>query len=92
MMPIKADVVNERPVELKGIHFLNLFNFTNQQHHNANGFYKSFRNSIVACLRKEGDTIKWQNNITLTGDEQLSPTFEEMPSSTCDGSLCPPLW
>jgi len=73
MTPIKSEYV-----QLKGIYFLSLFSFKNEQNDNANGFYKQYRNSIVACLRKEGDTIKWQNNITLTDDEQISPTFEEM--------------
>ncbi len=32
----------------------------------------------MACLKKKGDVILWQNNTVLTEDEQLSPTFEEL--------------
>ena len=32
----------------------------------------------MACLKKKGDVILWQNNMVLTDDEQLSPTFEEL--------------
>ncbi len=33
---------------------------------------------MVACLRKKGDIVAWQDNMVLTEDEQLSPTFEDM--------------
>ena len=32
----------------------------------------------MACLKKKGNVILWQNNTVLADDEQLSPTFEEL--------------
>ncbi len=32
----------------------------------------------MACLKKKGDVILWQNNTVLEEDEKLSPTFEEL--------------
>ena len=42
------------------------------------GFYNQYRNVVIACLKKKGDVILWQNNTVLEEDEKLSPTFEEL--------------
>jgi hypothetical protein len=44
----------------------------------AESFYNEYRSLVLACLRKKGDTIAWQDHVVLTEDEQLSPTFEDM--------------
>ncbi len=32
----------------------------------------------MACLKKKGDVILWQDNTVFEEDEKLSPTFEEL--------------
>jgi hypothetical protein len=44
----------------------------------AESFYNEYRSLVVACLRKKGDIVAWQDNVVLTEDEQISPTFEDM--------------
>jgi len=58
--------------------FLNLFNLKYKDEASAADFHREYRNLIIACLKKKGDKILWQNNRVLDEDEQLSPTFEEL--------------
>jgi hypothetical protein len=44
----------------------------------AESFYNEYRSLVVACLRKKGDIVAWQDNMVLTEDEHISPTFEDM--------------
>ena len=44
----------------------------------VNEFYEQYRNMIIMNLKKRGDIILWQNGRVLDGDEELSPTFEDM--------------
>ena len=39
-------------------------------------FYKQYRASFVDNLRKQGGRIKYKNDLRLTEDEKLSPSFE----------------
>jgi len=41
-------------------------------------FYNQYRNMIIVNLKKRGDIILWQNGRVLDGDEELSPTFEDV--------------
>ncbi len=77
-MLVKAKLPKERPITPKGINFLDLFDLKNQQADNPVGFYTRYRNLVLTCLKKQGDSVKWQNNMVLTEDEELSPTFEDM--------------
>jgi len=63
---------------LKKRSLLHLLDIQYQQETSAVDFYNQYRNVVMACLKKKGDVILWQNNTVLTDDEQLSPTFEEL--------------
>jgi hypothetical protein len=78
MLIKEAKFPKERPVTPKGINFLNLFDLKNQQADNPVGFYTRYRNLVLACLKKQGDSVKWKKNMVLTEDEKLSPTFEDL--------------
>ena len=41
-------------------------------------FYNQYRNMIIVNLKRRGDIILWQNGRVLLGDEELSPTFEDV--------------
>ena len=41
-------------------------------------FYTRFRTSICHHLKKSGSTIRYLDNETLSCDEMISPTFEEI--------------
>jgi hypothetical protein len=77
-MLIKAKLPKKRPITPKGLTFLNFFDLKNQQEDNPVGFYTRYRNLVLTCLKKQGDSVKWKNNMVLTEDEELSPTFEDM--------------
>ena len=57
---------------------LNLLDLRYQPDASIKGFYNQYRNVVMACLKKKGDVILWQNNTVLEEDEKLSPTFEEL--------------
>jgi hypothetical protein len=79
MMLIKeAKLTKKLPITPKGINFLNLYDLKNQQADNPVGFYTRYRNLVLTCLKNQGDSVKWKNNMVLTEDEELSPTFEDM--------------
>jgi hypothetical protein len=65
-------------IQKEDIHFYDLLNSLYQQRTSPVGFYKQFRNTVIASLKKKGDIITWQNDTVLMEDEQLSPTFEEL--------------
>jgi len=65
-------------IQQKGIHFFNLLELKYTPGEPAAGFYNTYRNLLIANLRKTGDTIAWQNNTVLEEDEKLSPTTEDL--------------
>jgi hypothetical protein len=78
MVPVEIKLDEEYETELKEIHFLDLFEVHYQEKASIISFYDQYRNVIIASLKKKGDIIMWQNNMVLDGDEELSPTFEEI--------------
>ena len=60
----------------KGANFMNIAEhvFTAGTPHQT--FYKQYRASFVDNLRKQGDRIKYKNDLPLQEDEKLSPSFE----------------
>jgi hypothetical protein len=63
---------------LKKSSLLHLLDIQYQQETSVVDFYNQYRNVVMACLKKKGDVILWQNNTVLEEDEKLSPTFEEL--------------
>ena len=78
MVPIDIKVDEDCDMQHKEILFCNLFDLQYCKEISAAEFYDQYRNLIVACLKKKGDTIMWNNNTVMAEDEQLSPTFEEL--------------
>jgi hypothetical protein len=79
--------INFVPVEMikvdedqqhKDIDFFHLWDLKYRPEISAESFYNEYRSLVLACLRKKGDVVMWQNNMVLTEDEQLSPTFEDI--------------
>jgi hypothetical protein len=63
---------------LKKRSLLHLLDIQYQQETSVVDFYNQYRNVVMACLKKKGDVILWQDNTVLEEDEKLSPTFEEL--------------
>ena len=63
-------------LETKGANFLKIAGQTYKQGDQHQTFYKQYRASFIDNLRKRGDQIKYKNDVALTEDEQLSPSFE----------------
>jgi hypothetical protein len=78
MLPIKIKMNDSCDYQQKKSLLLNLLDLRYQPDASIKGFYNQYRNVVMACLKKKGDVILWQNNTVLTEDEQLSPTFEEL--------------
>ena len=78
MDPLKVEHNYSNIQEKKQVHFFNLLEITYDADVTALDFYYQYRNLVIASLKKKGDIIVWQNNLFLTSDEQLSPTFEEL--------------
>jgi hypothetical protein len=78
MLPIKVKMNDGCDDQQKKSLLLNLLDLRYQPDASIKGFYNQYRNVVIACLKKKGDVILWQNNTVLTNDEQLSPTFEEL--------------
>jgi hypothetical protein len=78
MLPIKIKMNDSCDYQQKKSLLLNLLDLCYQPEASIKGFYNQYRNVVLACLKKKGDVILWQNNMVLTEDEQLSPTFEEL--------------
>ena len=66
-------------IEQKGIHFLNILDVKYDPTGNVTpiGFYNNYRSLMMGNLGKTGDNIQWQSK-TLTEDEKLSPTMEDL--------------
>ena len=78
MVPMEIKVDENCDTQHKEIIFFKLFDLQYCKEISAVEFYDQYRNLIVACLKKKGDTILWNNNTVMAEDEQLSPTFEEL--------------
>jgi hypothetical protein len=75
---IKIEGATNSDITPSKTHLFHLFGLQFKQGQTTESFYDQFRNYIIACLKKKGDIITWQNNAVLTEDEELSPTFEEL--------------
>ncbi len=62
----------------KEIDFFHLWDLKYRPEIGAESFYNEYRSLVLACLKKKGDVVMWQDNMVLTEDEQLSPTFEDI--------------
>ncbi len=60
------------------INIFNIFDIHFQAGASVIEFYNQYRNMIIMNLKRRGDIILWQNERVLDGDEELSPTFEDM--------------
>ena len=60
----------------KGANFMNIADHVFKVGTPHQTFYKQYRASFVDNLRKTGDLVKYKNNLRLTEDEKLSPSFE----------------
>jgi hypothetical protein len=78
-------------IQQKGIHFFSIFDLRFQPGTSAVAFYNQYRNQVTANLKKQGDTIIWQNNTILEADERCSPTFEDMILANVLGLIDPRL-
>jgi hypothetical protein len=78
MLPIKIKMNDSCDYQQKKSLLLNLLDLRYQPDASIKGFYNQYRNVVMACLKKKGDVILWQNNTVLEEDEKLSPTFEEL--------------
>jgi hypothetical protein len=76
MEPVKMKIDDFNILQKRSL--LHLLDIQYQQETSVVDFYNQYRNVVIACLKKKGDVILWQNNTVLTNDEQLSPTFEEL--------------
>ena len=63
-------------LETKGANFMNIAEHVFKQGTPFQTFYKQYRASFLDNLRKRGDVVKYQNDLVLTEDEKLSPSFE----------------
>jgi hypothetical protein len=76
MEPVKMKIDDCNLLKKRSL--LHLLDIQYQQETSAVDFYNQYRNEVMACLKKKGDVIFWQNNTVLEEDEKLSPTFEEL--------------
>ena len=60
----------------KGANFMNISEHFYKQGVPHQTFYKQYRASFVDNLRRRGDVVKFKNDLVLTEDERLSPSFE----------------
>jgi len=78
MFPVNIKIDEDCDNLLRKSLLINLIDLHYQQEASIVDFYYKYRNVVMACLRKKGDIILWQNKMVLAEDEQLSPTFEEL--------------
>jgi hypothetical protein len=76
MEPVKMKIDDCNILKKRSL--LHLLDIQYQQEISVVDFYNQYRNEVMACLKKKGDVILWQNNTVVEEDEQLSPTFEEL--------------
>ena len=60
----------------KGANFPPIANGTYKKNEQQQTYYKQLQSSDIDNLKKSGDTVQIKNNLQLTEDEQLSPSFE----------------
>ena len=60
----------------KGANFLNIAEHTYKHGTPYQTFYKQYRAAFVDNLRKQNDVVQYKNNLVLTEDEKLTPSFE----------------
>ena len=60
------------------LNFFDIFGIHLHAGDSVEEFYNQYRNMIIMNLKRRGDIILWQNERILDGDEELSPTFEDM--------------
>ena len=60
----------------KGANFMNISEHVYKSGTPHQTFYKQYGASFVDNLRKQGDRIKYKNDLPLTEDEKLTPSFE----------------
>ena len=63
-------------LETKGANFMDISKHSYKQGTPFQMFYKQYRASFVDNLRRQGDTVLYKNDLVLTEDEKLSPSFE----------------
>ena len=63
-------------LETKGANFMDISKHSYKQGTPFQTFYKQYRASFVDNLRRQGDTVLYKNDLVLTEDEKLSPSFE----------------
>ena len=67
---------NHYGLTTKGANFMNIAEHVFKLGTPNQTFYKQYRASFIDNLRKQGDRIKYKNDLLLTEDEKLSPSFE----------------
>ena len=63
-------------LETKGANFMNIAEHVFKKGTSYQTFYKQYKASFVDNLRKQGDKVKYKNDVVLDADEKLSPSFE----------------
>merc|ERR1719244_1743403 len=63
-------------IESKGVHFLKIAKVNPEPDELPQTFYRRLRAAFLDNLRKKGDVIKHDNNLTLDIDEKISPIME----------------
>ena len=67
---------NHYGLTTKGANFMNIAEHVFKLGTPHQTFYKQYRASFIDNLRKQGDRVKYKNDLLLTEDEKLSPSFE----------------
>ena len=66
-------------IQQKGIHFFNILDLKyDSQTMTPVSFYNQYRTHISNNLAKNGDTIKYKDNLELTEDERMTPMLEDL--------------
>ena len=63
-------------LQTKGANFLNISDHVFKKGTPFQTFYKQYRAAFLDNLRKQGDIVKFKDNLVLNEDEKLSPSFE----------------
>ena len=63
-------------LETKGANFMDISEHVFKKGTPYQTFYKQYRASFLDNLRKRGDYVQYKNNLELTEDEKLSPSFD----------------
>ena len=66
-------------IQKKGIHFFNILNLKyDAEKTTPISFYNQYRTLIINNLSKNGDVIKYKNDLVLREDEKMSPMLEDL--------------